>query len=1234
MRQKITIFSTLLALSIAFHPNFISQSHASKQVANLFPEETSGTDIPVDSYIESNASPTTLESFGNQPLFFIQNDDQLDEKVKYYEIGSGHATYFTRDGIYLSLSRQKETLDTPAFPLEENAPEIQPELLKLSFLNANKNPKLVAEKIQKTRFNYFIGRNPERWKSDIPTYSSVNYKEIYKDIDLKVYGNNRQLEYDVVIKPGGNPGVVKFRYEGASSLAVNQQGELEIELDHGTITQKAPYLYQEIDGRKIEVSGSFKLLADNSYTFKIDSYDTSKQLVIDPVIEYSKYVGGTYFETGNAITLDSQGNAYITGTTESLDFPGSGKIYSFDAFVTKIDTSGVIEYSTIFGGRAEDWITGAIREAGNDIAVDSSGNVHVTGSTTSTDFSTTTGAIQSSLAGNQIQTHADAFYTVLTPSGNMSYSSYLGGSNIDLGHAIAVDDSGNALIAGSTGRFHYSIPSSFPVVNALQSTHGGGDNYSTSYYPPDGFVTKIHFDAAAPSNTSIVFSTYFGGNDNDAIGGLALDNSGNIYITGSTRSTNLPGASTSLIQPTFGGSSDAFVTKISAPGDAILYSTYLGGNRTDYGTAIDVDSAGSAYLTGYINNPSTIPPTVYNFPLVNPIQTASAGEKDAFVTKINAAGNSIDYSSLLGGNSSDRGLDIAVDSSGSAYVAGSTSSSLDFPIFNPINGHGQMLGISDGFIVRLTPSGAGILYSTFFGGDEGTDPYAEPGADHALGIAVDDNGNAYITGQTNSHCLPAPEAGNAPSCIAGFGGHTDAFIAKISDNTQIPPEVISVSPADGEVDVAIVGTVITATFNKAMNTTSFTGNFTLSTGGTPVPGTVGNSGTQTATFTPSAELSNSTLYKATLTTGVEDAGGAPLLADYSWEFTAGLDTTPPTILSTNPITDSGFTDPPPDPTVDVPVDTVVTVTFSEDMAPASITASSFNLQIWSDAAADYILIAGTVSYDSPSQTATFTPDTDFPYSTWISLVVQNTATDLAGNPLYISSDLPFPISTYQGSFQTACDPLGPAIASSSPMPGAVDTPVDTAISITFDKDITPETIDQNTFTLYTYPDFNTTIPGSASYDVSTRTLTFTPNAPLQNDTAYYGIVSNNFTDTEGRILCNNFGLYFTTIATGNYADTDNDGIPDNIEDTNLNGTVDPGETDPDNPDTDGDGLLDGIEDTNRNGVVDPGETNPTRRDTDGDGFSDGYEVTRGSDPLDPLSIPAIRAMPWLPLLLQ
>ena len=466
-----------------------------------------------------------------------------------------------------------------------------------------------AENIQATKYNYYIGKDPAGWREGVSTYKAVTYTEIYKNIDLKIYGNNHQLEYDVIVRPDGDPAAVQFQYEGANSLAVNSAGELEIKLNHGILVQKVPSPYQEISGRRVAVAGHFKLLPENAYTFSIVSYDPTKTLIIDPVIEYSNYLSGDWSDWGNSIAVDDAGNAYVTGKTDSTYFPVSRDVatYKNDVFVYKANSSGIRQYITVFGGTAYDVTQYSIKEEGQDIAVDNVGNAHVVGTTMSDDFPITSGAIQENFVGYK----ADAFYTVLAPNGTIAYSSYFGGDDTERAQTIAVAGSGTVCIAGSTAPYNTSHQPDFPTFNAMQPSFGG-----TS----DGFIVKIAYDSVTPANTSLVFSTYFGGTEGD---GIALDDVEKIYITGTTNSGNLPGASLSSIQPTFAGTYDAFAAKINAAGTNIVYATYIGGISADIGKAIGVNAVGEASIAGDVMPPSS---GGYNsFPLVNAIQGFPGG---------------------------------------------------------------------------------------------------------------------------------------------------------------------------------------------------------------------------------------------------------------------------------------------------------------------------------------------------------------------------------------------------------------------------------------------------------------------------------------------------------------------------------------------------------------------------------------------------------------------------------
>jgi hypothetical protein len=698
------------------------------------------------------------KAYGKLPLHFIRNDGQVDGKVVFYEKAGSHATYFTGDGVYLSLVKADEGKKdaAPVNPEIKDERSFKSELVRMTFLDANAAPLIRAEGLMDGKVNYFSGNDPAKWRAGVQTYNAVVYEGVYEGVDVKFYGNNRLLEYDIMVRPGADPSAVALSYEGIEGLRVTDDGDLEILLGEGSVIQKRPYVYQEMDGKRVEIDGRFRIIEGEgkyAYGFDVASYDAARPLVIDPVLVYSTYLGGSSSsELGTRIAVDSAGNAYVTGGTASADFPTVSPIQgtlasaNADIFVAKLGTSGTsLVYSTFLGGSLHDY--------GRDIVVDNAGNAYVTGETYSTDFPLAS-PIKGSLGG------IDAFVAKLDPSGaTLVYSTYLGGNNspgnhgnADAGYGIAVDNAGNAYVTGLTNS------TDFPTVSPIQGAISG------PYYP-DAFVAKLD-----SSGTSLVYSTYLGGAGYYDVGfDIAVDNAGNAYVTGYTGSTDFPLASP--IKGTLGGL-DAFVTKINTSGTSLVYSTYLGGSYSDEGYGIAADNAGNAYVTGYT--------TSTDFPLASPVQgTYGGGHTDAFVTKIDPAGSALVYSTYLGGSEVDYGFGIAVDGTENAYVTGGTYYSIGFPTVSPIQGAFSSVGW-DAFVSKLDPAGTTLVYSTRLVGSN---------TDVCYGIAVDNAGNAYVTGVTDSTDFPTVspyQAGNA--------GAPDAFIAKIGELVQNLSPVASAGP--------------------------------------------------------------------------------------------------------------------------------------------------------------------------------------------------------------------------------------------------------------------------------------------------------------------------------------------------------------------------------------------------------------------------------------------------------
>jgi len=548
------------------------------------------------------------------------------------------------------------------------------------------NPNAEARGVEELpgKSNYFIGNDPSKWRTNVPNYAKVEYRDVYPGVDLVYYGNGGQLEHDFVVAPGADPRAIRFAVEGAEKMELDARGDLVLHASGTEARFRTPVVYQEAGGLRQEVAGGFVLRGQSAFrnpqseiAFQIGSYDPSRPLVIDPVLVYS-----TYFTVGQAIAVDLSGNAYVCGggTVKKIKADGSALVYS----------------SVIAGAGC----TG--------VAVDASGNAYVTGSTNSTNFPTAS-PLQSTHGGGY-----DAFVAKLNAAGSaLVYSTYLGGSDADRGYGIAVDSSGNAYITGQTSS------TNFPTVGPLQATNSG--NY-------DAFVAKLN-----AAGSALVYSTYLGGSGYDYGYGIAVDSSGNAHVAGQTWSTDFPTASP--LQASFGGGiEDGFVAKLNAAGSALVYSTYLGGSGGEYGYGIAVDSSGSAYVTGYTDST--------NFPTVDPLQAANSGAYDAFVAKLNAVGSALVYSTYLGGSGYDWGTGIAVDSSGNAYIAGRTEST-DFPTASPFQATNS--GNSDAFIAKLNAAGSALVYSTYLGGSD---------LDQSNGVAVNSLGSAYLTGLTWSTNFP------------------------------------------------------------------------------------------------------------------------------------------------------------------------------------------------------------------------------------------------------------------------------------------------------------------------------------------------------------------------------------------------------------------------------------------------------------------------------------------------
>ncbi|MDQ2900889.1 MAG: SBBP repeat-containing protein [Acidobacteriota bacterium] len=537
----------------------------------------------------------------------------------------------------------------------------------------------------------------------------------------------RKLKSEFLMAPGADPSPIRWNYGSEATASVLSDGSLAIQVNGDNLREEAPEIYQERAGKREAVTGAFRVFANGDVGFALGSYDHALALVIDPVITYSTFVGGTGQDSATAVASDLSGNPVIAGFTTSTDFSvlNAAKPHNaggVDAFVAKMSAYGNrVVYCTYLGGSGDDRAFG--------VAVDRTGNAYVTGWTASVNFPVT-GPFQAKLAGGR-----DAFVAKLNPTGNaLLYSTYLGGSDYDAGNAIAVDAAGSAYVTGDTSSVN------FPVLGAFQPAKAGQQ---------DAFAAKLN-----PAGNALSYSTYLGGSGDDHGAGIAVDSAGNAYITGGTFSKNFPVANP--LQATNGGNQDAFVTKLGPSGAALVYSTYLGGSGgtpglPEAGNGVAVDSFGSAYVAGVTSSP--------NFPTTTgAYQTASGGgNTDGFVSKLSPAGNTLTYSTYFGGSSVDSVNAIALDVTGNAYLAGNTAS-LDFPTLRAYQNGNR--GSYNAFIAKMNSAGSGLIYSTYLGGTN---------SDSANGIAVDYLGNALMCGVASSSDFPA---------LTAERGTSNAFVAK------------------------------------------------------------------------------------------------------------------------------------------------------------------------------------------------------------------------------------------------------------------------------------------------------------------------------------------------------------------------------------------------------------------------------------------------------------------------
>jgi hypothetical protein len=778
-------------------------------------------------------------SLGALPLAFEANQGQTDPQVKYMARGNGYTVFLTANDTVFALQSSEQSSAKAAATQVNGKPHFtapsktRTAAIHMHLVDGNVQPQIAAGSQLPGHSNYFIGNDRSQWHSNVAQYARVSYRDVYPGVDMAFYGVQKKLEFDFIVAPGASVAPIRLGVSGAKRIATDDSGNLVLASSAGDVLLHKPVAYQQKDGARQPVDARFVLQAHNQVSFELGNYDRSRELVIDPSVSYSTYLGGTAEDDGYAIAVDGSGNAYVTGQTKSTNFPTVAGAYqtanggAFDVFVTKIKSDGSsLIYSTYVGGSGND--------SGNAIAVDGSGNAFVAGGTGSTtNFPTTSGAYQKTFGGGAI----DAFVFELASSGgSLTYSTLIGGSGDDVatGLALAKDNSGDTFVVGSTGSTNFPT-----TAGTIQTAIKGASN---------GFVTKVNSTGSA-----LVYSTYLGAGTGDLASAVAVDASNNAYVTGSTQNSTFPTTS-GAFQTTCGtaancngGLYDAFVSVIKPDGSGFVYSTFLGGSNADQGLGIAVDSSGDAYVTGL-----TLSNT--DFPTKGAIQpTYGGGAQDAFVTALNPSGSALLYSTYLGGTLADAGAGITVDGNKNVYVTGQTNSSTGFPTANATQS--ALKGGNDAFVSEINAAGTQLLFSTYLGGSLNEDSTASGSSVSPVGaIAVDSTGaNIYVAGNTASTDFPTTTG--AVQKNTG-GGAFDAFVTKYS-STSTGPDFTIAGTALAAVTQggSSTSTITIAAVNGYTGTVNFACSVASVSGGSPLPtcsiptAVTGGAGTSTLTVT-------------------------------------------------------------------------------------------------------------------------------------------------------------------------------------------------------------------------------------------------------------------------------------------------------------------------------------------------------------------------------------------------
>jgi hypothetical protein len=737
-------------------------------------------------------SAPLVSSSASAPMFFVKNIGQTAPRIQYYVDAAELRAGFTTDSVIFQKHQDQ---------------------IRVTFVDSNPDVQIEGSDQMSGSAHFFTSGFSTPRAASASLYRTLLYRDLYPGIDLNYSASGATIKSEFVIRPGAKVETIRLRYPSDCRVSIDPEGDLLVRRGETLLQENAPSLYQDIAGRRVTVQGTFRLLEPTLVAFQAASYDLTQPLTIDPVVTYATYLGGSSFGAVTGIVADSSGNLYATGWTEALNFPIVGAAQAangggVDAFVVKFNAQGNnVLYATYIGGSGDDrgagiavdssgnaYVTGATEsqnfplvsaaqptikgttdafvlklnpignqliystylggsgwDAGVSIAVDSSGTAYVAGNTQSADFPLLK-PVQATLGGG-----TDAFVTALSAGGAITFSTFLGGASDDIASSIATDSNANIYITGGT----YS--SNFPTVGAIQGANAGGE---------DVFITKLKSGGG-----SLIYSTYLGGNGTasgpvEQGASIAADASGNAYVAGVTNSANFP-TTPGVLQPAMTGVENAFIAKLSPTGSALVYSTYLGGSSRDVANAIAVAPSGTVWVAGFTSS--------LDFPLVSPLQSTFGGMMDAFVAQINGGATALSFSTFFGGSRADIATSLALDAGGDVFVGGQTNS-IDLPLtapYGPSNNAGATgwlmkfgssvskltltptlspasgtYSSSQTVTISTTTSGASIRYTV-----NGATPSETVGTVYSGPITVSStttiNAIAYAAGQTDSSITSA-----------------------------------------------------------------------------------------------------------------------------------------------------------------------------------------------------------------------------------------------------------------------------------------------------------------------------------------------------------------------------------------------------------------------------------------------------------------------------------------------